>query len=71
MTAEQRVWWQKRSEQRRDSYKKIPLIENPYNETGVTGLSPPVDPKELTDVDKALGLDEEGELVDFHQPDNF
>jgi len=57
MTAEQRTWWQLRSVSRRESNKRIPTIENPYNETGVTGLSPPVDPKELTDVDKALGLD--------------
>ncbi len=44
------------------------MLENPYKETGVTGLSPPVDPKDLTDLDKALGLDQEGELADFEQP---
>jgi hypothetical protein len=57
MTAEQRVWWQKRQVLRREENKNIPTLENPYKETGVTGLSPPVDPKDITDVDRALGLD--------------
>ena len=68
MTADQRIWWQKRQEARREQNKSIPKIENPYKETGVTGLSPTVDPKDLTNIDKALGLDEDGELVDFDQP---
>ena len=69
MTAEQSIWWLKRQETRREQNKNIPTVENPYKEAGVTGLSPPVESKnDLTDVDRALGLDEEGELVDFEQP---
>ena len=68
MTAEQRICWLKRQETRREQNKNIPTVENPYKEAGVTGLSPPVESKDLTDIDRALGLDEEGELVDFEQP---